>query len=216
MPARPKGRIPPRVDLDRLEDNFLAQLDSGSVYDAQFSGRLPPLRSARDQRVSLIGCALKNASLTHTNARQLLLSDVRIESSDLANIDCTGSTFERVEIVGTRLTGAVCNESQWKSVLFRECRLDLAMMRMARMQDCVFEDCNLVQADLYAADLTGAVLRGSDLSRSEIAQANLPRVDLHDCRIDGMRGTPATMEGLIISPNQAALLITLFGVIVKP
>ena len=216
MPARPKGRIPPRIDLDRLEDNFLAQLDTGSVYDAQFSGRLPPLRSARDQRVSLMGCVLHNGSLADTSARQLLLSDVRIESSDLANVDCSGSTFERVEIVGTRVTGAVCNESQWKSVLFRDCRLDLAMMRMAHMQDCVFEDCNLAQADLYAADLTGAILRRSDLSRAEIAQANLARVDIRDCRIDGMRGAPATMEGLIISPDQAALLITLFGVIVKP
>src|SRR5689334_86306 len=115
MPTRPNGRVAPRIDIDRLEDNFLAQLASGSVYDARFSGSLPPLHSTRDQRVSFMGCALTNVSLTETNARRLLLSDVRIESSDLANIDCTGSTFERVEFIGTRLTGAICNESQWKS-----------------------------------------------------------------------------------------------------
>ena len=197
------------------EDNFLAQLAGGSVYDAQFSGPLPPLNSARDQRVSIIGCVFKNVSFADTNARRLLLSDVRIENSDLANIDYTGSTFERVEIIGSRLTGAICNESQWKSVLFRECRLDLATMRMAAMQDRVFEDCNITQADLYAADLTGALFRRSDLSRADIAQANLTRADIRDCRIDGMRGTPAGMEGLIISPDQAALLITLFGVTVR-
>ena len=88
-------------------------------------------------------------------------------------------------------------------------------MRMAAMQDCVFEDCNITQADLYAADLTGALFRRSDLSRADIAQANLTRADIRDCRIDGMRGTPAGMEGLIISPDQAALLITLFGVTVR-
>jgi uncharacterized protein YjbI with pentapeptide repeats len=215
MPAKPKGRIPPRIDLDRLEDNFITQLASGSVYDARFSGQLPPLHSARDQRVSLMGCALQNVSLAETNARSLLLSDVRIESSDLANIDCTGSTFERVEIVGTRLTGAICTESQWKSVLFRECRLDLAILRMTTMQDCLFEDCNLNQADLYAADLTGAIFRRADLSRADVAQAKLTRADIRDCRIDGMRGAPAAMDGLIISPDQAVLLITLFGVTVK-
>jgi uncharacterized protein YjbI with pentapeptide repeats len=215
MSAKPKGRIPPRIDLDRLEDNFLTQLASGSVYDARFSGQLPPLHSARDQRVSLMGCALQNVSLAETNARSLLLSDVRIESSDLANIDCTGSTFERVEIVGTRLTGAICTESQWKSVLFRECRLDLAILRMTTMQDCLFEDCNLNQADLYAADLTRAIFRRADLSRADVAQANLTRADIRDCRIDGMRGAPAAMDGLIISPDQAVLLITLFGVTVK-
>jgi uncharacterized protein YjbI with pentapeptide repeats len=210
-----KGRIAPRIDLDRLEDNLVTQLVSGSVYNAHVSGPLPPLHSARDQRVSILGCALTNVSLTDTNARQLMLSDVRIENSDLANLDCTAGSFERVEIIGTRLTGAICNESQWKSVLFRDCRMDLAMMRMAALQDCVFENCNLTQADFYAADLTGAIFRRADLSRADIVQTNLTGADIRDCRIDGMRGTPAAMEGLTISPDQATLLITLFGVIVK-
>ena len=45
-----------------------------------------------------------------------------------------------------------------------------------------------------------------------MAQARLGGADLRDCRLDGMRGTPAEMDGLMISPDQAALLITLFGV----
>jgi uncharacterized protein YjbI with pentapeptide repeats len=216
MPAKHKGRVPPRIDLDRLEDNLTAQIASGSAYDARLSGgQLPPLHGARDQRVSLTGCALQNVSLADTNARRLFLSDVCIQCSDLANIDCSASTFERIEIIGTRLTGAIWNEAQWKSVLFRECRMDLAMARMAVMQDCVFEDCNLTQADLYAADLTGAIFRRCDLSRADIAQAKLAGADIRDCRIDGMRGTPAVMDGLTISPDQAVLLITLFGVMVK-
>jgi uncharacterized protein YjbI with pentapeptide repeats len=216
MPAKQKGRVAPRLNLDGIEDNLTAQIASGSVYDAHLSGgRLPLLHSVRDQRVSLIGCALQNVSLTDTNARRLLLSDVRIENSDLANIDCSASNFERVEIIGTRLTGALWNEAQWKSVLFRECRMDLVMARMATMQDCVFEDCNLTQADFYAADMAGAIFRRCDFSRADIAQAKLTGADIRDCRIDGMRGMPAAMDGLIISPDQAALLITLFGVTVK-
>jgi uncharacterized protein YjbI with pentapeptide repeats len=140
---------------------------------------------------------------------------VRIEGSDLANIDLSYSTFERVEIIATRLTGAVCTEVQWKSVLFRECRLELAMARMATLQDCVFEDCDLRQVDFYAADLTGAIFRRCDFSRADVSQAKLTGADIRDCRIDGMRGTPGSVEGLVISPEQAALLITLFGVAVK-
>ncbi|HEY3988197.1 MAG TPA: pentapeptide repeat-containing protein [Acidobacteriaceae bacterium] len=217
MKAKRKGRVAPRIDLDSLENNFASQIASGAVYNARLAGApLPPLHSARDQRVSLMGCVLDNVSLADTNARQLLLSDVRLESSDLANIDCSASTFERVEIIATRLTGAVCNQAQWKSVLFRECRLDLIMARMAAFEECVFEDCNLTQADFYAADLTGAIFRRCDLSCADIAQAKLTGADIRDCRIDGVRGMPGAMEGLIISPEQAALLITLFGVTVKP
>jgi len=216
MAAKQKGRIAPRIDLSSLADTFTQQFASGAVYDAQLSGnKLPPLESPRDQRVSLMGCLLSGVSLAETRARRLLLNDVRIENSDLANIDCSGSTFERVEILASRLTGAICNEVQWKSVLFRECKLDLATARMAVLQDCVFEDCSLSQADLYAADLTGVIFRRCDFSRADISQAKLTGADMRDCRIDGMRGTPGRVEGMIISPEQAPLLITLFGVNVR-
>lgn len=216
MTAKPKGRIPPRIDLDSLQDNFAAQIASGTVYDAQLSaGKLPALQSAREQRVSIMGSVLQGVSLADTGARRLLLNDVRIEGSDLANIDLSYSTFERVEIIATRLTGAVCNEAQWKSVLFRDCRLELAMARMATLKDCVFEDCDLGQVDFYAADLTGAIFRRCDFSRAEVSHAKLAGADIRDCRIDGVRGTPASVQGLIISPEQASLLITLFGVSVK-
>jgi uncharacterized protein YjbI with pentapeptide repeats len=162
-----------------------------------------------------MGSVFHAVSLADTGARRLLLNDVRIEGSDLANIDLSFSTFERVEIIATRLTGAVCNEAQWKSVLFRECRLELAMARMATLKDCVFEDCDLAQVDFYAADLTGAIFRRCDFSRADVSHAKLSRADIRDCRIDGMRGTPDAANGLIISPEQAALLITLFGVTVK-
>jgi uncharacterized protein YjbI with pentapeptide repeats len=216
MTAKPKGRIPPRIALDSLQDTFAQQIASGTVYDAQLSGGKPgPLQSARDQRVSIMGSVLQGVSLADTGARRFLLNDVRIEASDLANIDLSSSTFERVEILATRLTGAVCNEAQWKSVLFRDCRLELAMARMATLQHCVFEDCDLRQVDFYAADLTGTLFRRCDFSRADVSQARLTGADIRDCRIDGMRGTPAAVDGLIISPEQAALLITLFGVIVK-
>ena len=216
MTAKPKGRIAPRIDLASLQDTFAGQIASGTVYDAQLSGgKLPPLQSAREQRGAIMGSVLQGVSLADTGARRLLLNDVRIEGSDLANIDLSYSTFERVEIVATRLTGAICNEAQWKSVLFRECRLELAMVRMATMKDCVFEDCDLRQVDFYAADLTGAIFRRCDFSRADVSQTRLTGADIRDCRIDGMRGTPGSVERLVISPDQAALLITLFGVTVK-
>jgi uncharacterized protein YjbI with pentapeptide repeats len=79
----------------------------------------------------------------------------------------------------------------------------------------VFERCNLAEADFYGADLTGVIFRGCDLSRADISHAKLSGADLRDCRLDGMRGVPDAMDGLIISPDQAALLITLFGVRVE-
>jgi uncharacterized protein YjbI with pentapeptide repeats len=204
------------METEFLTDTFIEQLTAGPVADAIATTlALPPLHTPRDQPVRIARCILRNITASDPNARRLHLQDVRIESSDLANLNLSGGLLERVEITSTRLTGTIYTEAQLKSVLFKECKLDLALWRMARLQQCVFERCNLAEADFYGADLSGAVFRDCDLSRADITNAKLVGADLRDCRLDGLRGTPADMKGLIISPDQAPQLITLFGVNVK-
>lgn len=216
MAGKPKGRIAPRVDDALLTETFSEQLASGSVHDAMAADMaLPPLLSSRGQAASIEGCIWRSVTLSDPKAHRLRLRDARIEHSDLASIDMAGALLERIEIVATRLTGAACSEAQLKSVSFQECKLDFALFRMARLEQCVFEKCNLVETDFYGANLTGAIFRGCDLSRADISHANLTGADLRACRLDGMRGKPDAMDGLIISPDQAALLITLFGVRVQ-
>jgi uncharacterized protein YjbI with pentapeptide repeats len=216
MVGKPKGRIAPRIDESVLGETFAEQLNLGAAADATATDTiLPPLVSPRGQPVTIDGCVLRSVTLSDPKAQRLRIRDTRIQTADLANIDLTGSLLERVEIVSTRLTGAKCNETQLRSVLFQECKLDLAMFRMAKLQQCVFENCNLSEADFYEADLSGAIFRKCDLSRADITHANLAGANVRDCRIDGMRGTPASAADLVISPDQAPLLITLFGVRVQ-
>jgi uncharacterized protein YjbI with pentapeptide repeats len=217
MVAKSKGRIAPRFDDVLLNETFSEQLASGAVADATATDTiLPPLLSPRGQPATIDRCVWRSVTLCDPGAQRLRMRDARIEKSDLANINLTNSSFERVEIASTRLTGATCNEAQWNSVLFQECKLNLALLRMARLEHCVFEHCNLTETDFYAADLSGVIFRKCDLSRADLSHAKLTGADIRDCRIDGMRGTPDTMAGLLISADQAALLVTLFGVRVEP
>jgi uncharacterized protein YjbI with pentapeptide repeats len=216
MAAKIKGRVAPQIELDLLAETFVEQVESGQASDAKASGvALPSLVSPRGQAARIDRCWLRSVTLADTNARGMQMRDVRVEESDLASLVLRGGLVERVEIVSTRLTGATFIEAQLKSVLFRECKMDFALLRMARLQQCVFERCNLSDADFYGADLSGAVFRDCDLSRADLSDARLDRADLRGCRLDGLKGTPETMSGMIISPDQAALLITLFGVRVE-
>ncbi|MCU1223080.1 MAG: pentapeptide repeat protein [Edaphobacter sp.] len=216
MATKTKGRIAPQIEFDLLTESFAEQLPSGLISDATATDTtLPPLLSPRGQPVRIDRCVWTSVTLADPKANGLHMHDARIENSDLANIVLTGSSLDRIEITSTRLTGATCTEAQLKSVLFKECKLDFALLRMARLQQCVFENCNLTDADFYGADLAGTIFRDCDLSRADLSQAKLAGADIRGCRLDGLRGTPITMGGLIISPDQAALLITLFGVRVE-
>ena len=216
MATKTKGRIAPDIDLSILTETFADQLPSGHVSDASASETtIPPLYSPRGQSVQIDRCLWTSVTLADPNAHGLHLHDARIDTSDLANIDLKGSSLERVEITSTRLTGATFTDAHLKSVLFKECKLDLAFLRMARLQQCVFEKCNLADADFYGADLSGTIFRDCDLSRADVSQAKLAGADVRGCRLDGLRGTPISMDRLTISPDQAAPLITLFGIRVE-
>jgi uncharacterized protein YjbI with pentapeptide repeats len=216
MATKAKGRIAPEIEMELLTESFQEQLASGHACDAIASETtLPSLLSPRGQSLRMDRCIWRSVTVSDPKAQNLRVRDTLIQNCDLANIDLTGSLLERVDIIATRLTGAVCTEAQLKSVLFRECKLDFAVMRMVRLQHCIFEKCNLTDADFYDADLSGSVFRGCDLSRADISHAKLRGADIRDCRLDSIRGMPVDTDGLIISPDQAALLITLFGVRVQ-
>ncbi len=191
-----------------LHGNFVQQLADGAACDALADGvKLPGLAAGR-----VDGCLLRGVSLEDADAAGLRMRDTRVEASDLAHWDVRGGLLERVEVVGTRLTGTVWTEGALKSVLFHECKMDFALLRMVRTELCVFEGCNLTDADFYGADLSGAVFRGCDLSRADFSQARLGGAEVRDCRLDGLRGVPAVMEGLKIGAEDAAVWIGVFGV----
>ncbi|HMH14510.1 MAG TPA: pentapeptide repeat-containing protein [Edaphobacter sp.] len=216
MATKSKGRIAPDIDPSLLTETFADQLPSGQVSDATASDTtIPPLYSLRGQSVRIDRCVWTSVTLADPKAHGLHLHDARIENSDLANIDLKSGSLDRVEITSTRLTGATFTDAHLKNVLFKECKLDLAFFRMARLQQCIFEKCNLADADFYGADLSGTIFRDCDLSRADVSQAKLAGADIRGCRLDSLRGTPITMDRLIINPDQAALLITLFGVRVE-
>src|ERR1700722_7625098 len=130
MVTRQKERAAPDLDREALTEDFQEQLAAGHAQDAiAVNTVLPPLLSPRGQSLRMDRCIWRNVTLSDTKAQSSRIRDTLIEDSDLANIDLTGSLFERVEICATRLTGAVCGGTQFKSVLFRECKLDLLSMR---------------------------------------------------------------------------------------
>ena len=216
MTTKSRSRVAPRFELESLTDSFEEQLASGTVCDAIASNKsFASLLSPRGQPIHIERCVWRSVTVADAKAQRMQLRDSRIENSNLASLELTESLLERVEIASTRLTGATFTEAHLKSVLFQECKMDFAVMRMAKMQTCVFERCNLTDADFYGADLAGTVFRGCDLSRADISHTKLNGADIRDCRLDGIRGVPANTDGLTISPDQAALLVTLFGIRVQ-
>src|SRR5262245_27531183 len=91
------------------------------------------------------------------------LADAAAIDLDWANEQRRGLSFTRVELRLCRMTGSELAESTLLDVTFAECRLDLAGLRMAKLERVVFRDCRMAECDFYEAALTDVLFERCEL-----------------------------------------------------
>jgi uncharacterized protein YjbI with pentapeptide repeats len=114
--------------------------------------------------------------------------DAVAEDADWANRQARGLVVRRAEWRRCRLTGTELAESALSDVTLAECRLDLAGLRMAKLERVAFRDCRMSECDLYEAELKDVLLERCDLREATITGVHLTRVEVRGCRLDGIRG----------------------------
>jgi uncharacterized protein YjbI with pentapeptide repeats len=192
---------PDLPDESTAESDFGEQLNSGDHYTdivlsnrnlaGQAAGRLT-LQRARLQDIEMVGSKLKF----------LRLIDARLDHCDLANIDWSQSTFDRIELVNCRMTGGSFIDSEIKDVSFEDCKIDLAQFRVSAFKDCRFLNCNLREADFYEANLEGIVFSGCDMRGVQLYGANLKGADFRGSQLEGLQARAEDLQGAIIDSLQ--------------
>jgi uncharacterized protein YjbI with pentapeptide repeats len=89
------------------------------------------------------------------------------------------------------LTGAELSGSALTDVTFADCLLDLAGLRMTKLERVAFEGSRMNDCDLYEASLTDVLFDGCDLRQATLSSSKLTRVEIRGCKLDGLRGTEA-------------------------
>ncbi len=119
------------------------------------------------------------------------LVDVVVGDRDWANRQARGLVARRVELHRCRLTGAELAEAVLTDVVFVECRLDFAGLRMAKLDRVVFRDCRMTECDFYEASLTDVLFEHCELREATLTGVKLKRVELRRCDLTGLTGVEA-------------------------
>jgi uncharacterized protein YjbI with pentapeptide repeats len=119
------------------------------------------------------------------------LVDVAVRDLDWANRPARGLSARRVELHRCRLTGADLAEATLSDVTFVDCRLDLAGLRMAKLERVVFRDCRMGECDLYEASLTDVLFEGCELREATFTGVKAKRVELRACDLANLQGVEA-------------------------
>jgi uncharacterized protein YjbI with pentapeptide repeats len=170
------------------------------VEDASLAGC-----EARDvdfDEARLVGCDLSGAALTRFGAL-----DCELVRCNLANVLARDSSLVRTSCADSRLTGLQWPEGVLQDVVFRDCRIDLASFRFARIQRVAFEDCVLRDADFTGARFESVRFSACDLSAATFSGAAFERSEVRGCRLEGLRG----VEGLAGAALEWTAILELAG-----
>lgn len=117
--------------------------------------------------------------------------DAVVADADWANRQARGVVVRRAELRRCRLTGTELAEAALTDVTFADCRLDLAGLRIAKLERVVFRDCRMAECDLYEASLTDVLFERCELREATFSGVKVKRVELRGCDLTGLHGAEA-------------------------
>jgi uncharacterized protein YjbI with pentapeptide repeats len=176
--------LPAEADLTPRELGALWLDDEDRLEHVLLTGAAPPDLRARN--VTIEEARIRGA-LAGARLHDLHLHDAEISGADLANIDLKGAHLSRLSIRNARLTGAQLIEATLQDVTLVDCRLDFAVLALARLDRVLLHRCDLTEATLEQAQLRDVRFESCNLTRASLGQSTHTRVELHGCRLAEVR-----------------------------
>lgn len=208
-----KGRSEPNAlqlvpSLEALDERMVdeighrAEVEGAQLSDADLSHR--DLSGSTWSQVVFAG------SLANSDLANAILTDMRLDRADCANVTLRGASLVRVEFLGGRLLGLSMPEALLRDVVVRDAVLDLAGMRFAQLQRVVFSGCRMREADLSNANLQSVLFEDCDFTGADFSKATFERCELRNCTLDGVRGA-RDFSGITMSMVDVIDLAPLFA-----
>lgn len=205
-PLRPSDDLLLEIDIaadneDDLE-NFLFEKMTCTALEAR--------------KLEFHHCQFRTCRLLDAVLNRCYFADVRFENCDLSGADFSDSTFHRVVFDNCRLTGMDLNDSIFENCRFYLCQGEMSNFASCKANTLSFEQCVLSDSRLEACRLKNTAFTDCRLEGCELLHTALKNMDLRSDQITGIRlSGRRELNGAIVTPEQAADLAALLGVIVR-
>ncbi|MEG1971726.1 MAG: pentapeptide repeat-containing protein [Oscillospiraceae bacterium] len=160
----------------------------------------------------------KNSRFTECNFASGAFFDIEFTSCDFSNSKFSGAYFSRCKFVGCKCIGMDMSETIVKESAFEGCDLSYSSFDEAKLTDVGFNSVNFSDGTMADAKLKRFSAVNSKFLRNNFFKTLLNGVDFTENEITApiLSNPPIELHGAVLNMFQAADLIRLWGVIVKP
>jgi uncharacterized protein YjbI with pentapeptide repeats len=209
---RPAPKIRPPILAKELDAIEIKRLDGLELDQCRVEGCA--LAGETGERIRFDGVRIVAGVLTETKLEILSFVDVLCERCDFSMVEWQKAKLTRVELRGSRVTGAKVLQGEFDNVRFVDCHLEYASFPGARFRSVSFEQCRLKEADFSGADLSGTMFTECDLDGVDFTRAKLQGADVSASMFREIRVGAGDVRGLVVSREQATAFSRLFGLVI--
>lgn len=207
-PARPQPAPP------RFGEVVPGSLSAHEIGDESFIHAVEitnaAAQQARSTRAEIHACRVQGGSLAESWWRRGRWSDTEFIAADLANLSMLDAGIERVVFDQSRATGIHVAGCGLTDVRWRDCVLNLANFRAAKLRRVSFERCILAGSEWGEAQLVDVTFTDCDLSAAQFSDTDHHRVVFDSCRLDGLGGI-TSLRGATIHSADSFVIAQLFA-----
>lgn len=208
--------------------NDLTTIDDFSSYALNFLSEESPICEieSHDERIEYGDfysletkrSIFKNCTFHNCNFENASFFDVLFECCDLSNSSFAGAYFERCRFVSCKCMGIDMSRSIVKQASFELSNFQYCNFNKIKMTDVLFKNIDFTDSSMSEAKLSGFKAVKSKFIKNNFSKTMLTAVDFTDNELVAptVSNPPMELKGAIITTFQAADLIGLWGVIVKP
>lgn len=203
-------------DLLKITDDNVLRFSEDKIVDVNIDS--VNISDRRLKGTSIEGSLLHKIDFSRTVIEKFDTKDCVLKDCNLTASSMADSSWHAVEIIGARCSGLQLQNSVFRNVVFKSCKLELVNFRFSKLENVIFEDCLIDDIDFYNATLKNVNFVSSDIENIAFSGAKLKSVDLTESRIISVKGVNS-LKGATINYEQLIILAPYFaqaiGIIVK-
>lgn len=151
--------------------------------------------------IELTGLKLEKLGLEAGKYNHIEFSDSLLEKLVGNNLQTFSSLAVRCVFDSCQFTGLGLPQCNFKDVIFKNCRLNLANFRSSKFGRCIFIDCDLTETDFAMSTLNNAVFDNCQLDQTEFSNCTCETTEFKNCSLGQINGLAGLKNATISQLN---------------
>lgn len=167
------------------------------------------------ENIELNGCRFVNVDFSSFPLKNVDLIDCIFEKCNLSGSDFSNRGMHRVKFDKCNMVGCSLISSSIKDVSILESKANYINFSSGKIVNFEIKNSVVKEGSFVSSSLTNIIFDEVDFEGCEFLNTKLENIDFSNCNINEIGVSSNDIKGVIVNEQQALMLITLFGIIVK-